>query len=382
MQKEKKKSKKSFGSVIGKAIMLLCGIALGIACGVVMAVFVDGALGGDAPTWKIFLSYGLLLLWLYAAWFIHTALHEAGHLVCGLVSGYGFASYRIGSFMWVAGEDRLRFKRFSLAGTAGQCLMTPPKADENGFRPFVLYNLGGVLMNGVLSLLAILAALLGIHWAAKAALWVFALVGLVTAAVNGIPLRLGGVDNDGRNIRSMKASAAAQEAFFTQLAVNEAGMRGVRTKDMPKEWFAMPAEGLENSLIAAQAVMAYNRRLDERDYEGAMEIAKELLRPEYKLMGLMAAMLKCDMIFCALLFPELGLDAEELLDKQQRSVMKQMKTMPSVLRTFYTIEKLQEKDEAKAAKTLAAFEKAAARYPSPADIESEREMLALVDSAA
>lgn len=42
--------------------------------------------------------------------------------------------------------DKIRLRRLSLAGMAAQCLMCPPEI-INGKFSFVLYNLGGSLMN-------------------------------------------------------------------------------------------------------------------------------------------------------------------------------------------------------------------------------------------
>lgn len=61
------------------------------------------------------------------AYFICVIVHEAGHLVCGLLTGYGFVSFRIFSFTFIREAGRLRVKRFAIAGTGGQCLLSPPE---------------------------------------------------------------------------------------------------------------------------------------------------------------------------------------------------------------------------------------------------------------
>lgn len=87
----------------------------------------------------------------YIAMLIQIIVHEAGHLVFGLISGYKFSSFRIFSFMWVKEDGKMRLKRLSIAGTGGQCLMSPPDMVD-GRIPVVLYNLGGSLMNVIVSL--------------------------------------------------------------------------------------------------------------------------------------------------------------------------------------------------------------------------------------
>lgn len=61
--------------------------------------------------------------------FIQIIIHEAGHLVFGLLSGYEFVSFRIGSITLAKYDNKYCFKRFHIAGTGGQCLMMPMVED-------------------------------------------------------------------------------------------------------------------------------------------------------------------------------------------------------------------------------------------------------------
>ena len=56
-----------------------------------------------------------------------------------------------------------------------------------------------------------------------------------------------------------------------------------------------------------------------------------------------------------------------------------MKTFPSVIRLEYAYRLLVEHDPESAAKSMAAFEKVAATYPYPNDINTERELMEIVD---
>ena len=86
---------------------------------------------------------------LILSFYLHIILHEGGHLVAGLASGYKFVSFRIGSVLWIKIQGKIRRKRLSLPGTGGQCLLDPPAMDGGRF-PAVLYNLGGGLANLIL----------------------------------------------------------------------------------------------------------------------------------------------------------------------------------------------------------------------------------------
>ena len=100
---------------------------------------------------KLFLLVAALVF-VYIATLLHTIIHEGGHLVFGLLTGYKFISFRVGSFMLKKEDKKLVFKRFTLAGTGGQCLMSPPEL-KNERMPYVMYNLGGALMNIVFSII-------------------------------------------------------------------------------------------------------------------------------------------------------------------------------------------------------------------------------------
>ncbi len=91
----------------------------------------------DMPPWQYMLTLLGMAAIMYLAIFLQIILHEAGHLLFGLLTGYRFSSFRIGSFMWILQDGKIRFKRFSLAGTGGQCLLLPPPMVD-GKMPYVL----------------------------------------------------------------------------------------------------------------------------------------------------------------------------------------------------------------------------------------------------
>ncbi|MBQ2956020.1 MAG: hypothetical protein IJE08_06120 [Clostridia bacterium] len=358
---------------IGQIVMLVFYMAMGFGCGMIAAQATDAAGGGFVQM--------LLLLFagVYLSMLIHIILHEAGHMVFGLMTGYKFVSFRIGSFVLQrTREGKYTFGHSPLSGAAGQCLMSPPEL-KNGKIPFALYNLGGVIMNGVVSLIALAAATACEAPAAAALLKICALVGLILGAMNGIPLRLGAADNDGYNILSMKKSDAAIRSLWVQLKIAEQNAWGVRLKDMPEEWFAMPPRTeMKNSLCAALAVFHCSRLMDELKFGEARTAMKNVLRMKHGMVGLHAASMKIDMVCCALMVGEKK-EAEGILNNVQvKKIMKAMKTNICVLRTQYADALLGEGDADKAEKILAQFESMAKTWPSAADVEGEREIIACI----
>jgi len=100
----------------------------------------------------------LAFLIAYVAFFIISIpVHELGHLVFGLLSGYRFSSFRLFSLVWYKENGKVLFRRSRNKLALGQCLMLPPK-HEKDFK-FVWHNLGGGLFNlliaGILLILTI-----------------------------------------------------------------------------------------------------------------------------------------------------------------------------------------------------------------------------------
>lgn len=112
--KREKKAKQDHGTVFSTLCMVLFGAALGIFAGKDLFEIVEGVSFGE-----YLLHVAWLIVMMTAAFYLQTILHEGGHLVCGLLTGYRFVSFRIGSWMVQRENGRLRFHRYTLAGTAG-----------------------------------------------------------------------------------------------------------------------------------------------------------------------------------------------------------------------------------------------------------------------
>ena len=365
------------------AIMFLVFLALGGICGALIGAHLAAISPPDASPGQMFLRFAVMILALYLLLFLQIVVHEGGHLVFGLLSGYKFSSFRVASFMWIRQEGKLRFKRLSLAGTGGQCLMDPPDMVD-GKLPVVLYNLGGSLLNLISAVLCgglyVLTRDLA-YW--PVIFLMSAFIGVSYALVNGIPLRLGAVDNDGHNALALGKDPAALRSFWIQMKMAALQSQGVRPKDMPEEWFEAPDEiGMQNSLTAVLAVFRCNRLMDERKFQAAREEMALLVSGKNALMGLYQNLLTCDLMYCELLFENRPDRLERMYTKGQKKFMKNMKKYPSVLRTQYAYALLAEKDQKKAEKFLKQFEKVGKSYPYPVEWEGEKELMDLAAARA
>lgn len=89
----------------------------------------------------------LAILFAMLCGILHVILHEAGHLLCGLATGYRMLSFRIFKYTWVHDTHGWHGKKYHVAGTLGQCIMVPTDRITDHNIPYFWYNLGGVLMN-------------------------------------------------------------------------------------------------------------------------------------------------------------------------------------------------------------------------------------------
>lgn len=139
----------------------------------------------------------------YVCIFLQTIIHETGHLIFGLLSGYQFSSFRIFNFMWLKEEGTLKLRKMSIVGTSGQCLMVPPEL-KDGKIPIMLYNFGGVILNVISSVISLVIAIITFESRWSLFGFLMAVEGIILAFLNGIPLKLSGLSNDGYNAFSIK----------------------------------------------------------------------------------------------------------------------------------------------------------------------------------
>ncbi len=318
---------------------------------------------------------------LFIAIILNVIIHEAGHLVCGLISGYEFSSFRIFNFMIIKENGKLKTKRYSLAGTGGQCLLVPPEMN-NGEYPVVLYNLGGALADLITALIIFFLSIAFSNPWLSSIFKIIAANSLISAIINGVPMRSAMITNDGYNAWSLRKDGDARKGLWLQLKINDKATRGHRLKEMPDEWFVIPTdEQMQNPMIAAIGVFCCNRMMEQHRFPEAYEQMKHYINSDV-LIGIYKCLAVCDCIYCEMMGENRRQAIEELLTKEQKKLMKAMKQSISVIRTEYLIARIIEMDEKKADKLMLVFEKTAKNYPFPQDIETERELISIAVKAS
>lgn len=359
-------------NMLSSGIAMLLSLATGFLCGFAIMDYTVKLSGGLFQNLLVLLS-GLLLLAL--AYLLQVIIHEAGHLVFGLISGYEFVSFRIGSFMLAKGNDgKLSLKRYFLAGTAGQCLLAPPDFEEDGYLPVGLYNMGGVLLNAISAMFFFWAYYLSGKTVILPMLFLcLGIVGFSQALINGLPLELSGVPTDGRNALSLGKDEQALRAFWIQLKINQLSSLGRRYRDMPEDWFRLSGDETHSGpLTAALAVFRSNRLMDMQLFQEAEQLINRIMEDE-SLPGLYRSLLRVDSLFLQALRAQ-----AQQPDKSLEKFMKAMKNFPSVLRTRYALA-LSGNDGQSAASIKARMESLKDSYPFSGELESEQELLELAE---
>ena len=363
MRKQSKTLKKLYDFMVG---LLFFAVAF---CGVVFLSVT--LLSGFFNPFEVVLGLSGIILLSY----ISIIVHEAGHLVFGLMSGYGFSSFRIGSMMWVKQDGKIRLRRLSLAGTGGQCLMVP-KGEAESKAQLIMFNLGGVIANVVLAALFALLYYLSLRVILLALIFLFgAIVSFFIAITNGIPIDVGGIANDGMNALHLSKNPDAATAFRNQLLMNAAQTNGASLEQMPDEWFKLPdGTDMQNVHCASIAVFRANRCFATQDTITAENEIIRVLHSGYNVIGLHRGLLTLDLIYCRLVNNS-DADISSLFTPELKKIMRAMKTFPAVIRTEYAIALLVENDENKATKILREFDKNTKNYPYQQDAILERSLI-------
>lgn len=249
------RKKQGWGMLLYLVICMIIGACIGVVIashGIRAEIYLESFLPFHLPEALGFLYFVVFAVYYFITMVLHTVIHEGGHLVFGLLSGYRFLSFRVFSFTIVKKDGKLAVKKLKVLGTMGQCLMEPPQWRDDRPYPYVIYNLGGGLLNILSSILMIPLLFAGSTlWAWIAGLFIF--TGILFAITNLVPMTLG-VPNDGKNCLDCFKSRETQRAFYLQLKINAELSNGAELTGFPVEIFQVPTPN-EKKISALNAAL-------------------------------------------------------------------------------------------------------------------------------
>ncbi|MDD6039521.1 MAG: M50 family metallopeptidase [bacterium] len=360
--------KEMFMKIVNVIILLLSFGYIGFRC----------AQMGISPSKNISVgSFVIVIAAFVIVYLIQIILHEAGHLVAGLLSGYEFVSFRIGSIVWVKNkEQKIELRRMMIQGTGGQCLMCPPAVAVEEC-PYKLYHAMGGLVNIITGGIALALAMVLPHNLVTFCIFEeFGIIGIALGLTNLLPSKSGGIQNDGYNLLDLDKNILAKKCMNLVLTMNALLTVADSYDDLPEpivnDLMSMDFKqmDLSNSSIANafiyQTALLYVNGAYEKEYELVKYIADNS-----DILQIFRNEAKCECLFYEIIT---GASKEEIKKRYDKSLQRYIKaTMiyPSRQRLMYAYYKLYEKNDAKAEACMKALEKMIDTYMIKADARHE-----------
>ena len=301
------KTSKNIRTITLFLITMLCFGAMGYCIG--MLIKQDGRHANHI----ILLRLGYSMLWAFIGIFASVIIHESGHLVMGLRSGYDFVSFRIGSFVWIKQDGKLVCKKMSIQGTAGQCLLMPKQDINPEDVPYKTYFIGGGLFNLITAAITFPLFALAGNFYLKMPLFMLAVFSVYLGLINLIPMS-GNIANDGYNCLSLNKHPGDKVFIYNQLTVNGLMTQGLTPLEIDPKYFEVP-EGLSDIYVVAAALMKASVLITEHKYAQARDIISESLKTE-DTMKIYISEAKCELIFCECMLGSPREQIDKLLDRE------------------------------------------------------------------
>ena len=361
------KTSKNLRSIVLFLITMLCFGAMGYCIGMLIK------LDGSHAKHIILLRLGYSLLWAFVSLFAAVIIHESGHLVMGLRSGYDFVSFRIGSLVWIRQNGKLTCRKLSIQGTLGQCLLMPKQTDRPEAIKCKAYFIGGGLFNLITAAVTLPLLAVDMSFYLKMPIFMLAIFSLYLGLINLIPLS-GNIANDGYNVATLNDHPADKVFIYNQLRVNGLMTQGKTPLEIDHKLFETP-DGLSDMYVVPAELMRASVLIIKHEYEQAKEIISESLKTENS-MKIYINEAKCELIYCECMLGSPREQIDKLLDRETKAYIKAAsRTLISKPRVMYAYYKLCAKDEAAAKAEYDKAMKLQGSYAIPGELKCELELI-------
>jgi len=210
---------------------------------------------------------------------LEVTVHELGHVIAGKAAGFRFVLLVIGPLRLSREGRNLKLGlRDAWDPHLGAALSVP--TDSHDLRARTALSVAGgpaaSLALGLTSALLAIAFSNG-DWLGEL-FRLSAWVSLLSAFINMLPLKSGGMMSDGARIKMLLAGGAASERYCLITALSGAARAGQRPRDWDETWMQRIGELADGSLDdAAASHIAFYRLLDKGDIDGAERTLERLL---------------------------------------------------------------------------------------------------------
>lgn len=287
-------------------VAVIVGAVLGIALGAWMTSDAN-QIGFDVLSLDVIL---FIVLWCALA----TVTHELGHLLFGLMTGYKFVYFKLLDIMFYKTDGKWQTAHARSNGALGQCLMAPD-FDYTPKMPYVLYNLGGVIINFLLTALCVVLIIIYGQQS-------FALAGIIVNGIfvimNLLPVR--SIKNDGYNVMLLARSQSCKKAYFMELKTTAESLRGKTFSEMPESVFDCGIDDLKYPSVCTALYVQYCYLISTRQIEKATETITRLFNRRNEMPLSHANTISVEYFNCLVLFNDDRVTAALTYNAFDRSV--------------------------------------------------------------
>lgn len=349
-------------------IQIVIGILIGLVLGVLLIVAFEEIIFSRMDT-LFYLAVMILI-----SFVLHIVIHEGGHCLFGSLFGFKTVSFRIGSYIWTNENGKMKFGRYHMAGTGGQCLMDPPNPN---LKAYVFYLLGGGLANLFVSIVCIFIGLLNHDILIDIFCFSNIAVGLLISFTNLIPMDAG-IPNDGLNVLYLIKDGKSVDSLYKQLKMAKELADGKRLDEIDSSYFELHDKAkLRNPLNACIAVNhgLYLSALKKYD------VAKKRLEYLYKskMTKVYKTTVAYELIFIELITMDEPNIHKYLTPELKRKMAREKNDLSSLI-TQYGIELLVNKNERAGMFVLKYIEDVLNTYPY--NTELARESIQMIEERA
>lgn len=262
-------------------------------------------------TWPLWLTFGVETFLLFTSFeiepylftltivffmlfgWLHIALHELGHLLFGLATGYRFLTYRLFTWVIVKENDKLHLKRQKINEAIAQCLMVPNEQWNDEHYPYRLYLSGGILFNAAFSFAALF--LLGTELFHPIHVFQFSAIGFYMVFSNATPKRM----NDGSILKKCQRNKDYRKMMYHQLRTVYYLTEGQRLSELPATSFALFAGvPIEDPFSLYVTRLAYYKNLEQFDFNGASALIERQWQMKDKIELVDRILIAAERLFC------------------------------------------------------------------------------------
>lgn len=336
-----------------------------VALGAYAAIEALRLVTNDNEVLELSVMFGFVMLGILFC-YLHIIIHEAGHLVGGLCTGWKFLYFRVGNLALVSGDGKMAWKKHTVMGTGGQCLMIPPKCGYEQC-PMCLYLLLGggfnILTGGIAFVIGMFTGEIG-----QIVCNVFAITGFATGLSNLFPAKLSGIANDGYQLFfELTGDKEAKKYMYCLLMANAVFIQADSTKALPEDTrnIIMELEGENCSNLSAVNLLCFKVTIlqEEEKYEEMREICQKIADMPGTLQ-LFKNEANCELLYYEIMGECNEKKIETIYDKKLKNYIKLTAMYPSRKLLMYAYHLIYKKDEAEAEKEYQALLKAVKTHPA------------------